>query len=504
MRYLKPNFSNHPLNYIFALAVGFIFFLLASFANAHNDVYIHRIVQAPEETQQQTINRMISDCSNTVRPGSFEGYAYKSSQGNCGTSIKTWDNDDGYDAYHNWLYREYGTAETTSCGNAYCDHRIVHYWRLFSTDNCPAGMEDLDENGVCDEPIEDCNELQTLEPDSYLYTSDKYFNYGCDNSCLLVADTATYSKENNSWLVFAKYTGENCPGTNGYNADSEFVGNFKDVYPEDQEMQNCYKPDGTFMGRIGIEMNCPTYVNCWNEDRTMVTAVAPDPNSCPSGTESDTSRDAQQGAVSQTQTETVNPDGSTESVTETSTEQTALDGSKGSSKTYTTTTCDPQNNCTTTETTQETGSVCEGEDCFTDPEVSDVLSCSDQFECTGDVLQCAQLQINFERSCSYISDESIQEWIESDDFGDHVAVGTDADGQLSALNGGTIDVAESLGVPDWMVDDGVTADCPQVISGWIELDMGPLCSFFSAMRYPVLFFNGFAIMMFIRRATLET
>lgn len=512
MRIPKPSFSNHPGNYVLALAVGLLAFFAASLANAELSRR-YDFVQLPGESMTTLHNRVASHC-NAMRYEwqnmGYSGWSESYSGGNCSTSSIRDGDGPNYDAYRTWTLRK-SMSDQASCdavagstwlsGSLKCEVRPGIQWYEHATGNCPAGSED-DGTGKCTYPPQDCNELKADEdPSGTIWESDKYFNYGCNHGCYIESDSAMYSQTDSAWLVNGHYTGDECPG--GFNMTSGFFADYKDVLPEDQEWQNCYNSDGTYLGQVGADMECPSYVNCWDDERIAIIAVAPDPQSCAQGTP-DSMRDAEAATNTTTTSTTTNPDGSTETTTETSNEQTAADGSTGKSSSKSVTTCDSNGVCTTSETTNETGVVCEGDGCEEGtPGIEGYDSCSAEFVCKGDVLWCARAEVEHEQSCA-LTQDSLDNWTASQDFGDNYEAGEDGYGQLGQLSqGGNWAVDTLLEVNSWLGDDGTTAACPAPIEkGWIVVDVAPWCEYMGMVRAPLILFNAFAILMFFRRSLL--
>lgn len=461
----KPSFSNHPGNYCLVLVVGLLAFFAVSIANA----------------------------------GTYTaGYYWQMSSGNGPNPIKKstpegacqqWfvQNGTAYGSYNGITYQDPNTYQ--------CKSTSFPSVGAISRSNCNGDTT----SEWCTDPTapQNCTDLQYS---SFTITQVnaplEICNYGCQAYAAGVGVVlADYTSQTYT------YSGTSCPGGSGYDPAKAYEDPALD--PE-APPKVCKDANGYIYGSVSANAECPTRQNCYDENGTLTNTVDGS-SSCPTGTATNAETDWQQNVTTeQTTSTTTNPDGSTESTTEQTETHAGSDG-----KTYTTTrqvteTCDAQGVCTTTETGVDGMQHCEGEDCTDEngQTLEGATSCNTEYVCKGDLYECAALELQREQACA-LTEDAVDSWVGSQDFADNVAVDVDADGQLSVLDGGTVDVEQAFGISGWLVDDGVTASCPAVVEGWIELDMGPLCSFFSAMRYPVLFFNGIAILWFVRRSTLE-
>lgn len=414
----------------------------------------------------------------------------------------------------------YATGCTSSSNTWYTTQRAsagsspvnYFYFSYQASGGCPAGTE-ADSTFYCvppPPPPESCTDLQSQEdPAGTIYEADKVTLVACNQGCAIEIDTYLWSESGQNWLLNGSFTGVECPG--GFDENAGFFGDWKDIDPDEQEWQNCYNSSGTYIGQVGANMTCPSFVNCWNEDRTHVDAVAPDPGSCPTGTTSDATRDQANWTTESAQTSTTNPDGSSETETQTTTTQTGLDGSKSSSTTLVNTTCDAAQNCTTTETAIEAGEDCEGLNCGADEmTVDNYDDCTGNLVCTGDVHNCALLELERAKVCQALSlDEDSVAAALAQAAGEGKLASVDQDGLLTDGLETSVNIPSVFNLSGVLADNGAAGSCPAphdftFMGATIQFKYDTICGALEDIRPLVLFAASFLCMMMIGRSVLGT
>jgi hypothetical protein len=257
------------------------------------------------------------------------------------------------------------------------------------------------------------------------------------------------------------YDGTPCPGGDGYNSELGIEDNILETEPP----KNCYGADGSYLGQVSANANCPNLVNCYSVDDGQFMGTAGDPSSCEAGTVTKTELPPaiknQIDTTQQTTESTSNPDGS---VTETTTTETTEKGADGSTYSrQTTTTCttaaDGTRSCNTT--VSDVADACTGADCPVDP-MSE---------------QGVEAAVKQAKAQGVLPSGETDEW-----------------GQLTGIHAGTVDVSEQFGLSDIFADNGAAGSCPSpesiglgIIGQAIEFKWDTVCEFLSFIRPIVIF-----------------
>lgn len=469
MSYFKPRFNHkYPLNYVVLLFVFVGSFSISSIAFAFED----------DGTWQSDKYWLYFNAS-----GSSSGYSPTAS-GLCSQ-----------------LGGEYDAPRfgVNFCGGiGYMYHEFCGSYQSTSAFINESGCGQFPEP---EEP-QDCADLQSQNPDPITmeYVGGYQIQF-CNNGCVM-KDSGTGSGDFGSYIIGDyNYTGGDCNG--GFNADSGLTE--IDTYSHDDDLQNCYDGTGKLIGQISVDLTCPSLDICYDLTTGKPIGTTSSSTSCENGGKySDLTQDQKNALKTESKTDTsvILPDGTVTETTETTVSETGLDGTSTTETTVTETTTNPDGSTSTETTTEEKTTDCTGDKC-TEKAIKNLDNCSESLQCSGDIFQCQQLRIEKDKACA-LTEDSLKNWVESDSFKDKIHAEIDGDGQLTALDGGTVDVSASLNVNGWMNDDGVTAACPAPIpAGDYFIDITPFCTFMDEIRAVVIFFNTIAIIWFFRRSLLE-
>jgi hypothetical protein len=472
--YFKPRFSSHPLNYIAVLLV-----FIGSFGWASYAVSDDFIDQYYTEGFYYTGNGYTGHSPSEIAAlynASVGGGLYFTYENNFGTNI---------------IIRSYWSVNN-------------NYNGLFSATRHECGS---DGSNYCvpfppPEP-QNCSELATENPDSHPFNLPGGYSLAvCKNGCRMTQSGSGIHHTDGSYSGGYKYSGLPCPS--GFSMGEPMTAEKTDVYNLDDELQNCYTPDGVLLGRVGIGMSCPTGVYACYDSNGTFTGTAPGGSECESGSKNFSS-ERPVSDVSSTQKKCL-ADGTCTETTETVNTEKAPDGSIVSSTTRTTKNYDADGNLVSEETETEE-SACLGEECnAVEVSVTGADDCAAPPICTGDVIQCNSLLLQWYDVCSAsgLTADALTAFVEAPTSPQSGTL-IDEWGQLSALDGGQVDVDGLFDFNSTFGDNGRAGSCPAdestVLGAVFKWDT--ICDASSEMRPLVLFAAVFLCIVMIRRTVLE-
>lgn len=501
LNYLKPNFSHHWLIYPFMMlffTLGFAFSDLALASNAPPSgyVYCNTYTNMSGMTCYKDIDAYATNKWGpqvyVMNQSACDAYTigYRAASG---SYVQATDLRFGYDK----------ADGTQSCG----------YQEIFLYD-CNVNITQVKNACALPDPAPDqphsCQDL-TGENVTLGSTSPQ----ACVGGCLVTYQGGVTVKLGGGEIENGyRYTGGECssnyPPLTAEIFDQYYGGGVYTLPAESditlQEGQHsCYTADGKFIGKVSDNVPCPNNRQyCYSETTGERTDIIESGQTCPTGsvTRAHTKKD-----IAKTISERVdfNPDGSTTETTTTKETQKGADGKSSYTKyTTTKTTTNPDGTTTTeTSTSEETQEASEAAD------YSGISKCDSLPICTGDPVQCAQLEVEWRAACAF-SDKNL-DTLKSSAIYNKLSEGSGINtetGVLNALNGGTVNLADQFNMSGIDSDSGRSGSCPSafnmnLLNAVVRFKYDTICDFMSALRPIVLAAAAFLCGLMIYRATVE-
>ena len=465
-KYLRPNFSYHPLNYLLSLLVFVGSFSFASMASAFED----------DGTWVSNKFYYVSGYyPATARPTASEA---------CSVYGNMWGSE--------------GTHSGARCNLANGGWQTLN--GPFDCSSSTPLSAGCGESPISPEP-QGCNELAEQNPDPFNMSLPSGFTMTvCRSGCKAIsAGGFGIELGDGSYFGQYRYTGIPCPG--GFNAAAGDVTDVQDIYQHDDELQSCYTPDGVLIGRIGTGMPCPSNVYACYDEKGTFTGTAPGGSVCEKGSKNFASE--RPNDKTQSTQRTCDSNGVCTEVSETTSTQKGADGSTVSKTTKTTKSYDANGNLTS-ETTETEESSCLDETCNAPPDsVTGTEQCVNKPLCTGDIMACELINLQWEQNCSTraLSAKNLSDYLTSDQS---PAKGVEVDeyGQMTALDGGEINIADGFNFSSIFKDSGRAGSCPADTATILgqKFSWSTICESAEAMRWLVIFAAVFLSVLMIRRS----
>lgn len=375
--------------------------------------------------------------------------------------------------------------------------------------------------GTTPEPVppENCTEYALQNPDGVSATISGYQAEFCVNGCnASFGGVAIKSADSDDWTGDAQLTGGSCNG--GYQ-DGLGAQEIIDFYAHDAQLQNCYDSTGKLIGQISTALSCPTLDICYDVSTGNAVGTTSQSASCTTGVKyNDLDQAVKNENVAVSESETLNPDGSSEVVKDTVTTQTGLDGSTESTIETTTTNKD-SSGTTTSEETKTRKELSSGSD-YCDVKPNDPLcklvkdnsaaslsgNCDTPPTCSGDPVGCASVRLQWEKFCADQSatESDFESWRTDSATVTKYGVDVDSNGVLTSLGKGEIDVQDTLGLSS-LGDTGAAGSCPSpidlgLLGAVIPFSFDTICDYATTARPLVIFASLYLCMVMVRRSLL--
>lgn len=447
-------------------------------------------------------------------------------------SLVSADHYDGYDHYWESLEGHFGSTPLEACQSAYPDttqalYAVVNHQHgscrddgfvvlgFFAVRSCGESQE-----SYCQPPPPvDCSEYASQNPDGVSATISGYQAEFCVNGCnASFGGVSIKLNGSDDWQGTAQLTGGSCNG--GYQ-DGLGAQEIIDFYAHDSDLQNCYDSTGRLIGQVSSVLSCPTLDICYDSSTGDPVGTTSQSTSCSSGVKyNDLDQAVAPNVVSSSDSEVLNPDGSSTVTTDTVTTQTGLDGSTESTIETTVTEKDSGGSVTSENTTTRKELSSGSDYCDVNPndplcklvknETSASLSgnCDTPPSCSGDPVGCASVQLQWEKFCAdqTATESDFEAWRTDSATVTKYGVDVDENGVLTSLSKGEIDVQGTLGLSS-LGDGGAAGSCPSpidlgLLGAVIPFSFDTICDFATTARPLVIFASLYLCMVMVRRSLI--